>query len=284
MRAALYARFSTDLQREESIDDQYRACERSAQQQAFRLVGRFKDEGISGGTSERDGYQQMLSAARAGQFDVIVAEDISRLWRSRAEFGARSAELEDLGIHIVTVVGDDTRRDGYLILGIKLAIAEHQRREIGFRTRRGMEGLALAGKSTGGRCYGYRDNAVYEPEAQAIRRMFAYRAQGYSLGQIAALLTVDGLLPPRYKATIGNLEATRVNWGRSTIAAILANRRYTGAVVWGATESKGGAQDSRRKKHVARSEGPLVSRQDNALAIVSQELFDLAQSVSRAAA
>ena len=260
MRAVLYARFSTDLQREESIDDQYRACERSAQQQNIRIVGRFEDEGITGGTADRPGYQAMLSAARAGEFDIIIAEDISRLWRNRAEFGSRSAELEDLGIHIVTVVGDDTRRDGWMVVTIKLAIAEAQRREISYRTRRGLEGLALAGKSTGGKCYGYRDGEVYGAEATIVRAIFVRRAAGASLGLIARTL-------PNDRAPRGGA------WSRSTVQGILANRRYTGAVIWGARESHGGARDSRLKKRRMRSEGPIVAQQDETKRIVSDELF-----------
>src|SRR5882762_11785229 len=125
MRAALYARFSTEQQRGESIDDQFRQCERTALAQGFDVVARFSDASISGGTAERPGYQALLSAARRGDFSVIVAEDISRLWRSRAEYGPRSAELEDLGVHLVTAVGDDTRRDGYgLMISIKAAMAD----------------------------------------------------------------------------------------------------------------------------------------------------------------
>lgn len=150
MRAALYARFSTESQRAESIDDQLRGCERTARELGLTVVARFTDAGISGGTAERPGYQGLLAAARRRDFDVVVAEDLSRLWRSRAEYGARSAELEDLGIHIVTAVGDDTRRDGFMILSIKSAIAEHARKETSYRTRRALEGLALAGKPTGG--------------------------------------------------------------------------------------------------------------------------------------
>jgi DNA invertase Pin-like site-specific DNA recombinase len=70
-----------------------------------------------------------------------VVEDISRLWRNRAEFGPRSAEFEDFGVHCVTAVGDDTRRDGWsLVIQIKQAVAEHARREASYRTRRELEG------------------------------------------------------------------------------------------------------------------------------------------------
>jgi DNA invertase Pin-like site-specific DNA recombinase len=168
MKAALYARFSTDGQRDVSIDDQYRECERVAKASGLEVVARFADRAISGGTATRPGYQALLTAARAHEYDVIIVEDISRLWRNRAEFGPRSAELEDLGVHCVTCVGDDTRRDGWgLVIQIKQAVAEHARREASYRTRRGLEGNAIAGKPTGGRAYGYvpaRDSATGQIE------------------------------------------------------------------------------------------------------------------------
>ena len=117
MKAALYARYSTDKQRDASIDDQFRECERAARTAGFEVVARFEDKGMSGGTADRPGYQALLSAARRKEFSVIVAEDISRLWRNRAEFGPRSAEFyEDrLGVHCLTAVGrrHATRRLGF---------------------------------------------------------------------------------------------------------------------------------------------------------------------------
>jgi DNA invertase Pin-like site-specific DNA recombinase len=184
------------------------------------------------------------------------------VWRNRAEFGSRSTEFEDLGIHLVTAVGDDTRRDGWMVITIKLALAEQQRREISYRTRRGMEGLALAGLSTGGRCLGYRSGKVCDEEAVTVVRIFTLRAAGLSLGGIAR---DTGL-------------------SRSTVQGVLANRRYTGAVVWGERESHGGARDSRLKKRRTRSGGPLVTRQDEAQRIISDELFSACNSPAVVAA
>jgi site-specific DNA recombinase len=90
MKAALYSRFSTDRQRDASIEDQVRECERAAKSAGLEVVARYHDKGISGGTATRPGYQAMLTAARRHEFDVIVTEDISRLWRNRAEFGPRA--------------------------------------------------------------------------------------------------------------------------------------------------------------------------------------------------
>jgi site-specific DNA recombinase len=254
MKAAIYARYSTENQREASITDQIRVCERTAASQNLNVSARFFDEGISGGTSSRPGYQALLQAARTGEFDVIIAEDLSRVWRNRAEAGARSAELEDLGIHLLTPSGIDTRRDGYgLILAIQTALAEYQRKEISYRTRRGLEGLALAGKSTGGRCYGFRGATIDTWEASWVRFIFDRRLAGLSFGRIAAELTAAGVEP------VGGGP-----WSRFSVRTILNNRaRYQGAVVWGRTETKGGARDSRQRRKVPRPE-PIVSRHDPA--------------------
>jgi site-specific DNA recombinase len=263
MRAALYARFSTELQRKESIDDQYRACERLASISNLEIVARYADESVSGGVTERPGYQALLAGARAGAFHVIIAEDISRLWRSRSEFGSRSAELEDLNVHLVTCVGDDTRRDGYgLVLGIKSAIAEHQRREISYRTRRGMEGLARAGKSTGGRCYGYGSAA----EADTVRWLFRERAAGVELRTLVAALTRAGTPAPRGP-----------RWSHNAVKRLLRNPRFKGVVIWGATQNRTRAQDGRRGTPQERAGGPLVTKEAPGAALVDVSLWEAVQ-------
>jgi site-specific DNA recombinase len=205
MKAALYARYSTDMQRDASIDDQFRECDRVARTAGFDVVARFEDKGISGGTADRPGYQALLSATRRREFSVIVVEDISRLWRNRAEFGPRSAEFEDFGVHCVTAVGDDTRRDGWgLIIQIKQAVAEHARREASYRTRRGLEGKAIKGESAGGRAYGYRPASqsttgqveIIETEAAVVRRIFELYAGGISSRAIAERLNCENIPSP----------------------------------------------------------------------------------------
>lgn len=263
MRAVIYARYSTENQREASIEDQTRECERLAATHMLAVVRSYNDRGISAGTADRPGYQTLLESARAHQFDVILVEDISRLWRSGAEYGPRAAELEDLGVHLLTCVGDDTRREGWgLMLAIKQAMAEHARREISYRTRRGMEGLALAGKPTGGRVYGYVGGTVDPAEAQRVRRIFEMAAAGVSQAAIAAQLNYEGV-----PAVRGG------TWRQSTISGILRNERYTGAVRWGEAIYKPSAANSRLRRRLMRPEGPLVSRDDAALQIVPQELF-----------
>lgn len=258
MKAVIYARYSTEKQSDSSIEDQVRQCRRLTTIQAIPVVGVFEDRGISAGTAQRPGYQAILEAARRGEFDIICAEDVSRLWRSGAEYGPRAAELEDLGVNLVTCVGDDTRREGWgLMLAIKQAMAEHARREISYRTRRGMEGLALAGKSTGGRCFGYAPG-----EAARVRQMFEMAAAGVSQANIAAQLNDEGI-----PATRGG------TWSQSTVSGILRNERYLGTVQWGRASYKGSAADSLRRRRVRRPDGASVSRQDETARIIPTELW-----------
>src|SRR6516164_2835166 len=166
-RAALYARYSTEQQSAASIEDQFRVCSRLAERHGFEVVRHFDDAGISGGTAQRPGYQALLAAARARDFDVIVAEDTSRLWRQQSEQWRAIAELCDLNVHVVTQDAD-TRSENYkILLSMHGAMADVYRDQIAYRTRRGLEGRARAGKPTGGRSYGYiaaRDSASGDRE------------------------------------------------------------------------------------------------------------------------
>ena len=83
MRVALYARYSSENQREASITDQFRNCEGYAKREGWTIVARYSDKAISGTQDEhgRDGYATMLKAARAKAFDVLLVDDLSRLSR-----------------------------------------------------------------------------------------------------------------------------------------------------------------------------------------------------------
>ncbi len=287
IRCAIYARISTDNQREESIDDQFRECERLAKAQEFEIVARFHDIGISGGTANRPGYQTLLSAARADQFDVIVTEDISRLWRNRSEFGPRSAELEDLGIEWVSCVGQDTRRDGWgLVISILGAMAEYGRKEASYRSRRGLEGKAKAGKATGRKPYGYipatvsgaEDLVIDNDQAMIVRRIFTLYVDGYSPEAIAKMLNREGIPSPR--ANSKKKKYRNLGWRGSAIAGcakrrmgILNNEIYCGEVNWGVSRWPQSAADSENRTRLEVPKDEWTYHHDEKLRIISDELW-----------
>jgi site-specific DNA recombinase len=155
MKAALYARVSTDEQRTESLDDQLRECRDVCRRQGFDVIGEFCDRARSGNEVNRSGYQRLLAAARHRAFDVIVAHELSRLWRSEFEMHAIKEEIDYLNVHVVTDDGIDTRIAGMdILIAVKGAMAKQELRQIAHRTHRALKGLALDGRSAGGKCYG----------------------------------------------------------------------------------------------------------------------------------
>jgi site-specific DNA recombinase len=121
LRAAYYARYSTDGQEADSIDRQFMVCETLAKREGFVHLAhhRFSDPETSGGTPRRVGYAAMLAAAVRGEFDVLVAEDISRLWRNMEMQTRDINELLELRISIVTQAEDTRRENDLMMLNLK---------------------------------------------------------------------------------------------------------------------------------------------------------------------
>ena len=84
-RAALYARFSSDLQRAASIEDQLRMCKERAAKECWQVVESHVDQAISGASLIRPGIQQLLQDAAAGKFDIILTESLDRLSRDQED-------------------------------------------------------------------------------------------------------------------------------------------------------------------------------------------------------
>ncbi|HUI58591.1 MAG TPA: recombinase family protein, partial [Steroidobacteraceae bacterium] len=253
VRAATYARYSTALQSADSLADQERICERIAERNGFTIVARFADAAISGGTAARPQYQGLLRVARRHEIDAVIAEDSSRLWRNMAEQAPRIAELADLGIHVVTQ-DLDTRQETAGVLGAVLgASSEAYRREIGRRTRRGLEGRALQGRPAGGRGYGYRASGgtrEIDPErAKIVKEIFRKYSRGWSPKAIAHELNFRGVPSPG--STWKREQRRKGGWMASVIAGdprrgigILHNEMYRGRVIWNRLKWVRSAADS----------------------------------------
>ena len=82
-RAAIYARYSTDLQRDASIEDQIRVCRERLDREGWRLANCYTDYALSGATMMRPGLQALLADIAAGAIDVVVAEALDRISAAR---------------------------------------------------------------------------------------------------------------------------------------------------------------------------------------------------------
>src|SRR6516162_9031939 len=103
MRAAIYARYSTDLQREASIEDQVRICRQRLEREGWSLVATYSDAATSGASRLRPGYQKLLENARAGAFDLVLAEALDRLSRDQEDVAALFKHLSFAGVKLITI-------------------------------------------------------------------------------------------------------------------------------------------------------------------------------------
>src|SRR5262249_4637762 len=118
-----YARYSSEGQRETSIDDQFYVCERYAERERWRIVERYEDKAISGTKDEkhRDGFAAMLRGAKAKQFDILLVHDLSRLSRDSVKTEQTRRQLVFWGVRLIGVTdGIDTAHEGHeMMSGVK---------------------------------------------------------------------------------------------------------------------------------------------------------------------
>lgn len=283
MRAALYARYSTDMQRAASIADQLHACRRLAAQLGARVVAEFSDAAISGQTMARPGFQDLMAAAERGELDLVIAEHTDRLSRDGGHSYDIYYELTARDVRIVTVNQGEI---GLMHVGTAGLMSAMFIDELRKKVRRGLEGVVREGRYTGAPAYGYRVARAYdaagervrglreiEPdEAAVVRRIFEAVAAGMTSGEVAAMLNAEAV-PTRgggrwHKAAILGAPADGTG--------ILRNELYRGRLVWGRRTQR----KDRRTGKVRSIPNPAERQVRDApeLRIVSDELWDRAHA------
>jgi site-specific DNA recombinase len=153
IRAAIYARYSDEKQNNRSIEDQIALCRDICAREAMAVIATFEDRAISGaGAINRPGFQNLMRAAEAGLFDVIVAEDMDRVFRNQADYHTHRERLDFRNIEIHTASGKVGKLDGSL----RVLMDEMFIENLLLHTRRGLEGVIRDGRHAGGRAFGYR--------------------------------------------------------------------------------------------------------------------------------
>ena len=249
MRAVIYARYSSDNQREASIDDQIEICRRYIDHQGWILARTYHDRALSGASDQRPGYQQMLADAAAKQFDVVVAEALDRLGRRLSDVARLYDHLEFqcVRLHAVNIGQVTTMHVGLLGTMAQLYLSDLKE-----KTRRGQLGRALAGKIPGGKAYGYQlvegqsgERELDDTEALTVRRIFREFAVGKSPRAIAKALNAEGVPGPDGR----QWRDTTIRGQADRGTGILNNSLYVGRLEWNRCSY---VKDPKTGKRVAR--------------------------------
>lgn len=235
MRAAIYARYSSDNQRDASIEDQIEVCQRYAAQMGWQVTTIFDDRAISGANSNRPGYRDLVTETRRGTVDVVIVEALDRLGRKLSDISGMFDELQFRGIalHAVNVGPVTTMHVGLLGTMAQLYLAD-----LRDKTRRGQLGRVRKGKAAGGLASGYRlvhdstsergGRRIDEAEATVVRRIFKDFASGRSPRAIAKQLNAEAVPGPGGRPW----QDTTVRGQAERGTGILNNSLYVGILAW----------------------------------------------------
>jgi len=240
MKAAIYARYSTDMQNPASIEDQIRTCEENVLAAGGTTVQVYTDAAISGGSIKtRPGLQALIVDAGLGRFDTVVAESLDRLSRDQEDIAGIYKRLQYSDITLTTLAEGEISE---LHIGLKGTMNALFLKDLAQKTRRGLRGRVEQGLSGGGNSYGYRvvrrlladgsaatgEREIEPAEAEVVSRIFSEYVEGRSARKIAAGLNSDRIPSPRG----GEWNASTIHGSRQRRNGILNNEMYVGRLVW----------------------------------------------------
>lgn len=280
MRAVIYARYSTDLQRDASIEDQVRLCRERVALEGGEIVKVYSDKAMSGGSLLRPGIQALMHEAERGLFDCLVAEALDRLSRDQADIAMLNRRLKFLGVRVITLAEGEINA---LHIGLKGTMNALYLSDLADKTRRGLRGRVEAGRSGGGNSFGYdvvREigadgmpiagrRQINGAEAAIVVRIFEDFAGGKSPRRIALDHNKEKVTGPRGEGWTAS--TINGNAGRGT--GVLNNELYIGRLVWNRLRY---IKDADTGKRVSRAnpESALIVKDMPELRIVEQALWD----------
>lgn len=244
IQAVAYVRYSSDKQREESIEAQLRAIHAYASKQQIEIVYEYRDEGKSATTDERPAFQQMIRELQVYKPAFVLVHKYDRFARDRFDSAYYKREIHKSGARLVAVDQPlDDSPESILMESLMEGMAEYYSRNLARETMKGMTENAFKAQFNGGWVpLGYDINAnkqyvINETEAETVRQIFKMKLEGRTLGAIIKEMNAQGRLTKRGRP-----------FGKNSVFEILRNEKYSGVYCFNKTPKKvAGKRNSRIK-------------------------------------
>jgi site-specific DNA recombinase len=274
MRCVIYARFSSELQRVESIDSQLRLCREHAIKHGYTIVAEFSDHAQTGTNDKRDQFQRMIETILSGQLecDIVLVWKFDRLWRDKDAPGYYKYLLRQRNVIVESVSLQLDRSNPYSVFleSLDHAQAATYAVNLAIETTRGQTQNALACRSAGGRpALGYRLNERYEYEidprgAEIIRLIFSWYAAGRSYREIIAECQARG-----YRTAAGRV------FGDNSLHELLHNEKYIGVFEYRAWKKENARK--RSTGHMYTADEQVIRVEGGVPAIINRATWDAVQ-------
>ncbi len=273
IKGVAYARFSSENQRDESIDAQLRAIHKYAEDNGIEIIREYTDRAKTGTNADRESFQAMLNDSQYGDFSLVIVHKLDRFARNRYDSAVSKAKLKSNGVQVVSVLEHfDDSPESIITEGLLEAMSEYYSANLSREVMKGMKGNALSCKHTGGKPpLGYRVGEdmrleIDENEAPHVRYIFDSILNGMTYSEI-----IGGLNERGAKTRHGDV------FGKNSLNSILTNEKYAGVYIYNRTTSK----DSRGKRnnHKSKDKESIIRIEGGVPQIISREKFDAVQKI-----
>ena len=278
-RAALYARFSSDNQREESIDAQLRAMREYCKRNKVVIANEYCDHAKSATTDDRPEFQRMIRESKNCAFDIVIVHKLDRFSRDRYDSAYYKRELKRCGVSLISVLENlDDSPESIILESVLEGMSEYYSRNLAREVMKGMKETALKCKALGG-CAPFglkidpetRRFIINEDEVDAVRMIFNKVLAGVGYSEIIHELNEMG-----YKTRGGK------PFGKNSLHEILRNEKYRGVYVFNRVDSKD--VNSKRNNHKNKSAEDMIRIEGGIPRIIDDEVWEGVQAILKSRA
>ena len=266
--AFIYARYSSDNQRQESIDAQLQAIQAYAEKEGITIVAEYIDKEESATSDRRPEFQKMFLEVKAHPPDFVIVHKLDRFARNRYDAAIYRKKLRDVGTKLVSVLEKmDDSPESIILMAVLEGMAEYYSVNLSREVMKGLLQNAQKGVWNGGKPpIGYGLDSVRkvildEATAPVVRRIFEMCIEGYGYGKIAITLNETGVNAPR-----GSI------WRKNTIYDILTNERYCGHYIYNQRSSK--QENGTRNNHRMKPPNEVIRIENAFPAIIDQATWE----------
>ena len=266
-KAVIYARFSSDMQREESIDAQVRAITEYAKNKNINIIKIYADEAKSATTDDRPQFLQMIEDSKNCLFDIIIVHKLDRFSRNRYDSAIYKRKLQLNGIRLISVLENlDDSPESIILESVLEGMNEYYSANLAREVMKGQKENAYNCKHNGGMPpLGYKVNddltySIDEKTAPAVHIIYQMYIDGYGYTKIAERLNNEG-----YRTQTGR------KFSRHSMYGILRNEKYTGTYVFNRTVKQiPGAKRVHRK---SKDEDDIIKIKDGMPRIIEDKIW-----------
>ena len=273
-RAVLYARFSSDNQREESIEAQLRAMHEYCSRNSIVIIHEYCDRAKSATTDDRPEFLKMIAASREGDFDFAIVHKLDRFSRNRYDSAYYKRELKKNGVQLLSVLEQmDDSPESIILESVLEGMSEYYSKNLAREVMKGMRESAMDCRYIGGWVpYGFRVDPqthryiINDYEAEAVRMIFRDVADGCGYNVVLNKLNAMG-----YRTRLGN------TFSKETLYEMLRNEKYNGVYVFSRAASKD--ELGRRNNHLDKPIEDQIRIPGGMPKIVDDETFARVQAI-----